>query len=140
MWLYLYRKHTTKIQENNKWSFLCFPKYYQKWTKTDSSAAHYEQQFKSHMELTDLRKFMTLKVVKHINPVVSMKWFMKTNWNLCMDKRLMILKNLRHKNVTLMNKKSEIYGYCWPKTNFHKFFLSTDDPITGWKGYNVPQA
>ena len=40
----------------------------------------------------------------------------------------MILKKLREKCVTIMNKNSEIYGACQHKTCFHRFCLSTDDP------------
>ena len=55
-----------------------------------------------------------------------------------MQERLSILKKLRDKRVTVMNKNSEIYGACWHKTTFHDFFLSTDGPIfNGWKGWAV---
>ena len=55
-----------------------------------------------------------------------------------MQERLMILKKLRDKRVTVMNKKVEIYGACWHKTTFHQFCLSTDDPFfNSWKGWAV---
>ena len=59
----------------------------------------------------------------------GMKKFTKPNCNLCMEERLTILKKLRDICVTVMNKNSEIYGDCSHKTNFHQFFLSTDDPV-----------
>ena len=44
-------------------------------------------------------------------------------------------KKLGDKRVGVMNKNLEIYGACRHKTNFHRFFLNTDDPIfNGWKG------
>ena len=78
---------------------------------------------------------MKFKVVKQLNPIGAMKTFTKTNCNLCMQERLFILKKLRNKRVTVMNKNLNIYGACRHKTTFHQFFLSTDDPVfNGWKG------
>ena len=95
--------------------------------KSDSSAAHSVQHFNSTMSRTELRKCMTSKVLKQLNPIVAMKTFTKPNCNLCMQERLTILKMIRDKRVTVMNKNSEIYGACRHKTCFHRFFLSTDD-------------
>ena len=72
---------------------------------------------------------MTFKVVKQLNPIGTMQTFTKPNFNLCMQKRLTILKTLHGKRVTVMNKNPEIYGACPHKTTFHRFCLSTDDPI-----------
>ena len=59
----------------------------------------------------------------------------KRNCNLCMQERLTILKNLRDKRVTVMDKNSEIYGACRHKPTFRRFCLNTDDPVfDGWKG------
>ena len=55
--------------------------------------------------------------------------FTKPNCNLCMQERLTILKKLRDKRVTVMNKNLDIYGACRHKTTFRQFFLSTDDPV-----------
>ena len=52
-----------------------------------------------------------------------------------LEERLTILKKLRYKRVTIMNKNLDIYGACQHKTTFHRFRLSTDDPVfNGWKG------
>ena len=72
---------------------------------------------------------MTFKVVKQLNQIGAMKTFTKPNCNLCIEERLKILKKIRDKRVTIMNKNSEIYGACRHKTCFHIFCLSTDDPI-----------
>ena len=48
--------------------------------KYDSFAAHFEKYFSSTTSHTDLHKFMTLKVVKHLNLIRSMKIFMKPKW------------------------------------------------------------
>ena len=97
--------------------------------KSDSFDAHFEQKFNTTMSRTDLHKFMTLKVVKQINPVGEMKTFTKPNCNLCMEERLTIVKKLRDKRVTVMNKNSEIYWACRHKTTLNRFFVSTDDPV-----------
>ena len=97
--------------------------------KSDSFAAHFEQQFNTTTSRTDLRKYTTLKVVKQLNPIGAMKTFTKPNCNLCMEEHFTILKKLRDKHVTIMNKNLEMYGACRPKCTFHQFFLSTDDPV-----------
>ena len=69
--------------------------------KSDSFAAHFVQHFNTTTSHTDLRKYMTPKVVKQLNPI----------------------------SVTVMNNNSDIYGACRHKTTFHRIFLSTDDPV-----------
>ena len=97
--------------------------------KPDSFAAHFVQHFINTTSRTDLRKCMIFKVLKQLNPIGAMKIFTKPNCNLCMQERLTILKKLRDKRVTVMNKNSEIYGAFRHKTTFHLFCLSTDDPV-----------
>ena len=97
--------------------------------KSDSFADHFEQHFNTTTSRIDLRKYMTLKVVKHLRPICAMKKFTKPNCNICMEERLTTLKKLRDKHVTIMNNNSEIYGACRHKTCFHRCFLSTDDPV-----------
>ena len=97
--------------------------------KLDSFAAHFVQHFNNTTARTDLRKCMTFEVLKQLNPIGAMKTFTKPNCNLCMQERLTILKELRDKCVTVMNKNSEIYGAYQHKTTFHRFCLSTDDPV-----------
>ena len=87
--------------------------------KTDSFAAHFVQHFNDTTSHTYLRKCMPFKVTKKLNPIGAMKTFTKPNCNLCMQERLTILKKLRDKRVTVMNKNSDIYGACWNKTTFH---------------------
>ena len=53
----------------------------------------------------------------------------KSNCILCMEELLTILKKIREKRVTIMNKNLKIYGACRHKTTFHGFFLRTDDII-----------
>ena len=81
------------------------------------------------MSRIDLRKYMTFKEVKQINPIGAMKTFTKPNYNLCMKELLTILKKVRDKCATIMNKNSETYGVCRYKTTFRRVFLSTDDPV-----------
>ena len=78
--------------------------------KLDSFSAHFEQHFNSTTSRTDLRKYMMFKLLTHLNSIGAMKTFTKPNCNLCMEERLTILKKLREKRVTDMNKNSEIYG------------------------------
>ena len=53
--------------------------------KSYSFAAHFEQHFNTAMSCTDIRKYMTFKVVKQINPIGAMKAFTKPNFNLCIE-------------------------------------------------------
>ena len=87
--------------------------------KSDSFAAHFVQHLNTTMSHTDLRKYTTFKVVKQLNLIGVMKKITKPNCNLFMQERLPILKNLRDKRVTVMNKNLEIYGACRHKTTFH---------------------
>ena len=97
--------------------------------KSYSFSDHFKQHFNNIMSRTDLRKYMAFRVVNQLKPIGTMKTFTIPNCNLCMKKRLMILKNLRDKRVTVMNKNSEIYEACRHKTTFRRFFLSSDDPV-----------
>ena len=106
-----------------------FPRLLKNGQKSDSFVAHLKQHFNTTTLHTDLRKYMTLKVVKQLNPIGGMKTFTKSNFNICMQERLTIHKKLRGKHVTVMNKNLDIYGACRHKTTFQSFFLSTDDPI-----------
>ena len=72
--------------------------------KSDSFAAHFVQHFNSTTSRTELRKCMTFKVTKQLNPIGSMKTFTKPNFNLCMQERLTIQKILREKRVTVKNQ------------------------------------
>ena len=58
------------------------------------------------MSRTDIRKYMAFKVVNQIKPIGAMKTFTKPKCNLCMEEILTILKKLRDKRVTVMNKNS----------------------------------
>ena len=59
--------------------------------RLDSFTAHFEQHFNYTTSRTDIRKYMTFKVVKQLNLIGAMKTFMKPNCNLCMEERLTIL-------------------------------------------------
>ena len=86
--------------------------------KTDSFVAHFKQHFNTNMSRTDLRKYMTFKVLKQLNPIGEVKTFTKPNCNLCMEERLTILKKLRDKRITIMNNNLEIYGVFRQQNNF----------------------
>ena len=59
--------------------------------KSDSFSNHFEQHFNTTTSSTDLRKYMTFKVVKQLKPIGAIKTFTKPNCNLCMEERLTIL-------------------------------------------------
>ena len=80
--------------------------------QSDSCASHFKHHFNTTTSRADLLSYMTFKVVKQINPIGTMKTFTEPNFNLCTEERLTILKKLRDKRVTIMNKTSEIYGAC----------------------------
>ena len=92
--------------------------------KSDSFDNLFWQQFKSNTSDTYLRKCMAFKVVKHINPLGSMKSFTKNNCNLCIEECLTILKKLCDKRATLMNNNLDIDGAYWHKTTFYWFLLN----------------
>ena len=71
---------------------------------------------------------MTFKVVNQLNPIGAMKKITKPNCKLCMEERLTILKDLREKCATIMNKNSEIYGACRHKTTFHQLCIIPYEP------------
>ena len=102
--------------------------------KPDSFCAHFKHHFNTTMSQTYLSKYMMFKVVKKLNLIGAMMFFMKTNCNLCMGKKLTIPKHLRDKNITIMNKNLMIYEACRHKTTFRRFCLITDYPINRWKG------
>ena len=60
--------------------------------KSDSFAAQFAQHFNNATSRTDIRKCMTFRVIKQLNPIGAMKTFTKPNYNLCMQERLTILK------------------------------------------------
>ena len=76
--------------------------------KLDSFADHLEQHFKSTTSRTNLCNWMAFKVVNKINQIGEIKSFTKPNCNLCIQECLTVLKKLRYKRVTLMNKSSDI--------------------------------
>ena len=128
-WRYLYRYHSAETKEKNGQYFLRSPKSSQKWGKPYSFATYFEQHCRSTMSRADLRKRMMFKVVKQLNWIGAMKIFIKPNYNLCIEKFLMILKKLCDKYVILMNKNLAICVACQNKSTFHQFFLSTDDTV-----------
>ena len=62
--------------------------------KSYSFAAHSKQHFNATTSRTDLRKYMTFKVVNHLNPIGAIKTFTKPNCNLYTEKRSTILKHM----------------------------------------------
>ena len=101
---------------------------------SDSFAAQSKQHFKATTSGTHLRKHMTFKVVNQINLIGAMETITKSNCNLFIEECLKILKKIRDKCVTIMNKNLKIYGACRHKTTFYPFFLSTDDPLFVFNG------
>ena len=69
-----------------------------------------------------------------------MKLFGKRNCKLCMRERLAILNKSEKDPKKMINSKSEIYGGCRHKTNFHRLIMngpteqSTDDAASNRKG------
>ena len=97
--------------------------------KSDSFATQCVQHFNTTTSCTDLRKYITFKVVKHLHLIGTMKIFTKPNCNLCMQECLAIQKNVHDKHIKVMNNNTETCGGCRNKTTFRRYFESTDDPI-----------
>ena len=89
--------------------------------KLDSFDAHFKQHINGTTSRTDLRKYITFKVVKQLNQIGTMKTWTKPNCNLCMYERLTILEKLRGKHVTIMNKNSDIYDVIFRSGTFTPF-------------------
>ena len=53
--------------------------------KSDSFAAHFEQHFNTTTSPTDLRKYMTFKLVTQLSLIGAMQTFTKPNCNICME-------------------------------------------------------
>ena len=85
--------------------------------------------FKSTISHADLCMCMLFKVFKQPNTIGAMKTFKMPNCDLCMEERPTMLKHIRDKHVTVMNKNLDIYGACRHKKAFHYLTLSTDDTI-----------
>ena len=117
------------FKKRNGRSFLRSCTSNQEQKKSDSFAAHLEQYFNTNTSRIYLRKYMTFKVEKQLNPIGTIKILTKPNCNLCMEERLTILKRLCDKHITILNKNLEIYGACRHKTIFRQFCLSTHDII-----------
>ena len=64
----------------------------QKRTKIRFISAHFKQKFNNNASRADLRKYMTFKLAKTLNPIGAMETFTKPNFNLFMEERLAILK------------------------------------------------
>ena len=97
--------------------------------KSDSFATYFKHRFKYTTSCTYLRKLMTFKIVKQFIPIGEMKTLTKPDCGLCIKERLIILKNLCGKHVTVMHNNSDMYGAFRHKTTFCRFCLSTDDPV-----------
>ena len=78
--------------------------------KSDSFAAHYEQQFKYTMLCNDQRNHMMSRVVHQINPFGSTIWFTKPDCHLCMEERLTIKNNTWQKCHTYQQMIRDISG------------------------------
>ena len=61
--------------------------------KPDSFSDHFEQHFNATKLCTDLRNYMTFKVVKQLTPIGAMKTFTKPKCSICMEEHLTILKS-----------------------------------------------
>ena len=118
--MYIGRTHKTlkKIMDGHLSDFLCL---LQNGQKSDLFAAHFEQHFNATKPHTYLSKYMTFKVLKQLNQIGTMKTFTKTNCNLFVEERLIILKNVCDKRVAVLNKNSEIYEAYRHKTTFRIF-------------------
>ena len=74
---------------------------FSKMGKDQTHLLHLELHFKSTKSGTVLRKCMSFKLAKQINPFGAITLFTKPNNNLFIEERLTILKNLRDKCVTV---------------------------------------
>ena len=89
--------------------------------KSDSFAVHFVQHFNNTTSCTDLRKYMTLEVIKQLNLIVAMKTFTKLNCIIYMQKRLTILKKYMTKASKLWKKVRRFMGPASTKRLYVNF-------------------
>ena len=75
----IYIGNTQQTLKNNRRSLLQSLRSTQERAKTDLFAAHLGHHFNTSTPRTYLRKYMTFKVVKQLNPIGAMKNLMKPN-------------------------------------------------------------
>ena len=92
------QKTLKKIMDGNLSDLLRFLKNRQ---KSYSFSDHLEQNFNSNTSRKDLHKYMTLKVLKQLNPIGAMKTFTKPKCNFFMEELLKILKTYVTKSSRL---------------------------------------
>ena len=62
---------------------------------SDSFAAHFVHHFNITMSRTDVRKYMTFKVVMHLKPIGAIETFTKPDCNLCLQELFTITKKAK---------------------------------------------
>ena len=78
--------------------------------ESDSFTDHSKHNCDDSTSRTYLRKYMTSKVVNHLNMIGTMKTFTKPNCNLFMEERLTIPKKLCDKRVMVTNRNWRYTG------------------------------
>ena len=68
-----------------------------------------------------LRKIIKFDVLYRGNPLGTVRTFGTKSCRICMKERLEILKHSYDWKVKLINSRSEIYGTCMHKPDFHRF-------------------
>lgn len=95
--------------------------------KSDSFAAHFAAHFEGGDEdITRqmVRNKVDMEIVWQGDAISCMKSFGQLSCRLCMKERLEILKQTRRSPEKLINSRSELYGACRHKTNFHRYKLN----------------
>jgi len=101
----------------------------------DHMAHHFEERGLTAATCRMTKEMVKMKILWQGSIISCMKSFGKRNCKLCMRERLAILNKSEKDPKKMINSKSEIYGGCRHKTNFHRFInspteQSTDDAVS----------
>ena len=67
------------------------------------------------------REIIKFGILSKVNPIWSMKTWIKSSCNLCMNEGLERVSHSRHTYGKRINACSEIYGACPHNPMFHRF-------------------
>ena len=88
---------------------------------SDSFAAHFAKHFTQKSSPQQCREIMSFGILSTVNPIGSMKTWVKLSCTLCMKERIEIIDNSRHRYSRIINVCSEVYGVCRHIPIFHRF-------------------
>ena len=93
----------------------------QKNKNSDTFAAHFAQNVDQKLTPHQCRGITRFKILSTVNPISSMKTWIKYLCTLCMKNGPEIISRSQHRYVKLINACSEVYVAFRHKPKFHRF-------------------